>query len=77
MKTIYLKVEVPDDLKLHIFGIDTKVPANHFPLQFKEIPIPTEDEIGEEAKQCDRNQNEQIDFRIGAKWILNKIMEEK
>jgi hypothetical protein len=38
-------VDVPDDLRLHIRGIDNCVPANHIPLIFKEIKSPTGSEI--------------------------------
>ena len=69
MKKLLL-VEVPDDLKLHIIGIDTKVPANHFPLQFKELQIPTEEEINKANRQ-DNSINDQ--FRKGAKWAINKM----
>ena len=82
MKKLLL-VEVPDDLKLHIIGIDTKVPANHFPLQFKELQIPTEEEIeayaldnilAEDSLEAFENVRK---FQEGAIWMLNKIMEEK
>ena len=79
MKKLLL-VEVPDDLKLHIIGIDTKVPANHFPLQFKEIQIPTEGEINDNFSYLPNNNlfnTRQLDRQEGAKWAINKIMEEK
>ena len=74
MKTIILKVEVPDDAKTLTMhgtnGADNSKDRVIYKLTFIELQIPTEEEINKANRQ-DNSINDQ--FRKGAKWAINKM----
>lgn len=72
MKKLLL-VEVPDNLKIKVIGIDNAVPANHIPLNFKEITLPTDKEIDDTSFSKVRQDYEEA-FIEGAKWMRDNIM---
>ena len=72
MKTIYLRVQVPDKN----FGIDSCIKALREDVTFTEIQLPSEEEIESKAKSVTRNEFGLKGFKMGATWLLNKMIGE-
>jgi hypothetical protein len=83
MKTIILKVEVPDDAEM--FSVSYRIPIEPAPpLGFTfqyyrdqnpvEIHLPAEEEIKKESlKYFEKDNDNDSLFRIGAKWAIKHI----
>ena len=71
MKTIYLRVDVPDYFVIDK-DIDLMDYANHY-IEFTEIQLPSEDEIMK--KYPFNNEAAEVNAyrREGATWLLNKM----
>ena len=72
MKTIFLKVEVPDGRELIVM---TRKGEGYQPItaDFTEITLPTEEEIESKANSVTRNHYGLKGFVIGANWAINKM----
>ena len=72
MKTIFLKVEVPDGRELIVM---TRKGEGYQPItaDFTEITLPTEEEIESKANSVTRNHYGLKGFVIGATWAINKM----
>jgi hypothetical protein len=75
MKTIYLKVQVPEGYKAG--GIIAFI--DHVECDYTEIQLPTEEDSVKEANRLfepldsDFRQGEYSGFRFGYDWLLNKL----
>ena len=71
MKTIYLRVQVPDKN----FGIDSCIKALREDVTFTEIPLPSEEEINDKAWEIYNNGSDTFieDYIFMATWLLNKM----
>jgi hypothetical protein len=78
MKTVILKVVVPDDAEIKVIGIQ----KGKFAIEAKitEIHLPTAAEIEKEFPSKDIKYNDQLVNgwkQDGVKWLLNKLTDEK
>ena len=80
MKTIFLKVEVPDDSNVETLIADLQYGyADETSIQFTEITLPTEEEIEAYALEnvLDADSLEGFEdlrkFQEGATWLLNRL----
>ncbi len=75
MKTIYLRVQVPDDFDLPVTSVIFEKDNMYFRAEkyVTEIQFPSEEEIESKAKSVTRNEFGLKGFKMGATWLLNKM----
>ena len=79
MKTIYIKIDVPDDFnEISDFSrIEIKEVSSgnviYDEVKFTEIILPTEEEIESKANSVTKNHYGLKGFVIGANWAINKM----